>query len=116
MKIEYTISDSTPSVEWPVMAPVYLVKRIPNASPSVPPLTQLVCVGCNLPPGSESDFDPGKAAVNTKGTATVRFYDGPHDKLTFFGPVEVLDAKMSIFEGPMTGGLGLGEVVYEWVK
>ena len=114
MKVEYTISDSVPDVEWPIMEPVYLVKRIPNASLSVPPLTQLVCVGCNPPPGGGSDFDPAKAASNTRGTATVQFFDGPHDQLTFFGPVEVIDAKMSIFEGPMTGGLGLGEVVYEW--
>jgi acetoacetate decarboxylase len=116
MKVEYTISDSAPDVAWPVMEPVYLVKRIPNASASVPPLTQLVCVGCNLPEGSESAFDPSLAATNTRGTATVRFFDGPHDQLTFFGPVEVLGAKMSIFEGPMTGGLGLGEVVHEWVE
>ncbi len=116
MKVEYTISDSLPEVEWPVMAPVYLVKRVPNASPSVPPLTQLVCVGCNRPPGSESAFDPSAAAINTRGTATVQFFDGPHDPLTFFGPIEVLDAKMNIFEGPMTGGLGLGEVVHEWVE
>jgi len=116
MKVEYTISDSAPDAQWPVMEPVYLVKRIPNAAPSVPPLTQLVCVGCNLPPGAGSAFDPGRAAVNTKGTATVQFFDGPHDQLTFFGPVEVLEARMNIFEGPMTGGLGLGEVVYEWVE
>jgi len=116
MKVEYTISDSAPEEQWPAMEPVYLVKRIPNASPSVPPLTQLVCVGCNLPEGSESAFDPSRAATNTRGTATVQFFDGPHDQLTFFGPVEVLEAKMSIFEGPMTGGLGLGEVVYEWVE
>jgi len=116
MKVEYTISDATPEVEWPVMEPVYLVKRIPNASASVPPLTQLVCVGCNRPPDSASAFDPAAATTNTKGTATVQFFDGPHDQLTFFGPIEVLDAKMSIFEGPMTGGLGLGEVVHEWIE
>jgi hypothetical protein len=52
--------------------------------------------------------------TNTKGSATVQFFDGPHDPLTFFGPVKVLDAKMSITKGPMTGGLGLGEVVYQW--
>jgi acetoacetate decarboxylase len=114
MKVEYTISDSTPDVEWPEMRPTYLVKRIPNASPSVPPLTQLVCVGCNAP---QEDFpEPAETAVakNTKGIATVQFFDGPHDLLTFFGPIEVLDAKMRIIEGSMTGGLGLGEVVYEW--
>jgi acetoacetate decarboxylase len=116
MKVEYTISDSTPDVAWPDMEPVYLVKRIPNASPSVPPLTPIVCVGCNRPPDSEPAFDPSVAAINTKGTATVQFFDGPHDQLTFFGPVEVLDARMNIFEGSMTGGLGLGEVVDEWVE
>jgi acetoacetate decarboxylase len=116
MKVEYTISDSTSEVQWPVMEPVYLVKRVPNASPSVPPLTQLVCVGCNRPPDTASAFDPSGAAINTRGTATVQFFDGPHDQLTFFGPIEVLDAKMSIFEGPMTGGLGLGEVVHEWIE
>jgi hypothetical protein len=46
------------------------------------------------------------AAASTQGTATVQFFDGPHDPLTFFGPDEVLGAKMHIFEGPMTGGLG----------
>jgi len=114
MKIEYTISNSTPEVEWPALGPTYLVKRIPNASPSVPPLTQLVCVGCDLPRGGDSSpFQPA-GTKNTKGFATVKFFDGPHDPLTFFGPIKVLDAKMSIAEGPMTGGLGLGEVVYQW--
>lgn len=114
MKVEYTISDSTPDVEWPAMMPVYLVKRIPNASPSVPPLTQLVCVGCSTP--EDEAFQPAEPAVatNTKGFATVQFFDGPHDPLTFFGPAKVLDAKMSIIEGSMTGGLGLGVVVYQW--
>ena len=114
MKVEYTISDSLPNLEWPAMRPVYLVKRIPNASLSVPPLTQLVCVGCNLPPGSDSDPFVTAATMETRGTATVQFFDGPYDPLTFFGPAKVLDAKMSITKGPMTGGLGLGEVVYEW--
>ena len=114
MKVEYTISDTTPAVEWPAMMPVYLVKRIPNASPSVPPLTQLVCVGCSNP--GEGLPGPAETATvtNTKGFATVQFFDGPHDPLTFFGPVEVLDAKMSITEGAMSRGLGLGEVVYQW--
>jgi hypothetical protein len=91
-----------------------LVKRIPNASPSVPPLTQLVCVGCSLPPGGAPGSAKTAATINTKGTAKVQFFDGPHDPLTFFGPVKVLDSKMSITKGPMTGGLGLGEVVYQW--
>jgi len=34
--------------------------------------------------------------------------------LTFFGPIKVLDAKMSVIEASTTGGLGLGEVVYQW--
>ncbi len=58
-----------------------------------------------MPPGSKG----------TKGTATVQFFDGPHDPLTFFGPIKVLDAKMSTTEaGAADAGLGLGEVVYEW--
>ena len=114
MKVEYTISNSTPAVKWPDMVPTYLVKRIPNASPTVPPLTQLVCVGCNLPPGRCSSSAPPAVTTDTKGIATVQFFDGPHDPLTFFGPVKVLDAKMSITKGSMTGGLGLGEVVYQW--
>jgi acetoacetate decarboxylase len=114
MKVEYTISKSVPKVEWPPMEPVYLVKRIPNASPSVPPLTQLVCVGCGLPKNSGLTPSPTAVTTNTTGTAQVQFFDGPHDPLTFFGPVKVLDAKMSITKGSMTGGLGLGEVVFEW--
>ncbi len=114
MKVEYTISNSTPTIQWPVMMPVYLVKRIPNASPSVPPLTQLVCVGCTPPAGGVPGPSATAVTTNTKGFATVQFFDGPHDPLTFFGPIKVLAAKMSITEGPMTGGLGLGEVVYQW--
>jgi acetoacetate decarboxylase len=114
MKVEYTISKSTPAVEWPAMMPTYLVKRIPNASLKVPPLTQLVCIGCDLPKGSDPFSAMASKATNTKGIATVQFFDGPHDPLTFFGPVKVLDAKMSIIKGSMTGGLGLGEVVYQW--
>jgi len=113
MKVEYKISDSTPSVKWPDMGPTYLVKRIPNASLSVPPLTQLVCVGCDLPSGASGPVMP-QGTKGTKGVATVQFFDGPHDPLTFFGPIKVLDAKMSIIEASTTGGLGLGEVVYQW--
>jgi acetoacetate decarboxylase len=114
MKIEYTVSDSAPAVEWPAMRPVYLVKRIPNASLSVPPLTQLVCVGCNTPTGGAPAPDATAVTTDTKGFATVQFFDGPHDPLKFFGPIKVLDAEMHITKGPMTGGLGLGEVVYQW--
>jgi len=113
MKVEYKISDSASSAKWPDMGPTYLVKRIPNASLSVPPLTQLVCVGCNLPSGASSPVMP-PATKGTKGIATVQFFDGPHDPLTFFGPIKVLDAKMDIIEASPTGGLGLGEVVYQW--
>ncbi len=114
MKIEYTISDSTPVVEWPVMLPVYLVKRNPNASPDIPPLTQLVRIGGEVPPASPPPLAPGTVKTDTKGTASVEFFDGPHDPLTFFGPVKVLDASMSITKGSMLGGLGLGEVVHQW--
>jgi acetoacetate decarboxylase len=114
MKVEYTISSSTPAAEWPVMMPTYLVKRIPNASPTVPPLTQLVRIGGAIPTGGSPPLAPNAVKTDTKGTATVQFFDGPHDPLTFFGPVKVLEAKMSIVKGPMLGGLGLGEVVYQW--
>ncbi len=114
MKIEYKISNSTPTVKWPEMGPVYLVRRIPNASPSTSPLSQIVCVGCNLPKASGPLVAPA-GVKDTKGTATVQFFDGPHDPLTFFGPIKVLDAKMSIKEGAMPGGgLGLGEVLAQW--
>jgi acetoacetate decarboxylase len=113
MKVEYTISSSTPGVEWPVMLPTYLVKRIPNASPGVPPLTQLVRVGPEVPSLTRV-LAPGAVKTDTTGTATVQFFDGPHDPLTFFGPVKVIDAKMSITKGAMVGGLGLGEVVHQW--
>jgi len=117
MKIEYTISDSTPSAKWPDMGPTLLVRRIPNASPSTPSFNQIVCVGCNVPraaAGGPLVAPTGSKAKETKGTATVQFFDGPHDPLAFLGPVKVLDAKMSIMEGPMPGGLGLGEVLHQW--
>lgn len=115
MKVEYTISEFLPPVEWPVMFPVYLVKRVPNASLSVPPLTQLVRIGGEFTPGTPLPTTPGTVRTETKGTATVQFFNGPHDQLaSFFGPVEVLAAKMSITKGSMAGGLGLGEVVHQW--
>jgi acetoacetate decarboxylase len=114
MKIKYTISSSTPDVEWPVMFPTYVVKRIPNASPTVPPLTQLICLNWPFPPHSDTDPAPTVVTTDTKGTATVQFFDGPHDPLTFFGPVKVLDAQMSITKGPMIDPIDLGEVVYQW--
>jgi acetoacetate decarboxylase len=121
MEIEYTISESTPEVEWPDMGPTLLVRRIPNASPTTPAFFQMVCVGCNMPengaplePATSGPLATSPGSNDTKGTATVRFFDGPHDPLTFFGPTEVLDAKMSITEGDMPGGLGLGEVLSQW--
>ena len=114
MKVEYIISASVPDVEWPVMFPVYLVKRVPNASAAVPPLTQLVRIGGEFTPGTPPPLTPGSTRTSTAGTATVQFFDGPHDPLSFFGPVKVLGARMNITKGSMTGGLGLGEVVYQW--
>lgn len=114
MKIEYTISDSTPEVQWPDMGPIYLVRRIPPASLTTPSINQIVCVGCNMPQQDSNPLEAMTGNNDTKGIATVEFFDGPHDPLTFFGPIEVLDAKMSIMEGDMPGGLGLGEMLYQW--
>lgn len=118
MKIEYTISKGASAVKWPDMGPVYLVRRIPNASPSTPSINQMVCVGCNTgQPDAAQESAPLVApsgAKDSRGTATVQFFDGPHDPLTFFGPVRVLDAKMSVMEGEMPFGLGLGEVLSQW--
>jgi acetoacetate decarboxylase len=116
MKIEYRVSKSTPEVKWPEMGPTYLVRRTANASPSTPAIGELICLGCNAPKAKVS----GPLVVpagpkDTKGTAAVQFFDGPHDPLTFFGPIKVLDAKMSVREGTMPGpGLGLGEVLSKW--
>jgi acetoacetate decarboxylase len=113
MKVEYKVSASSPEVKWPEMGPTYLVRRIPNASPSTPSFFQMVCVGCNVPASSAPLVAP-TGAKDTKGTATIQFFDGPHDPLTFLGPIKVLDAKMSIIEGRMPFGLGPGEVLSEW--
>ncbi len=115
MKIEYKASASTPRVEWPNMGPSLLVRRIPNASATTKAFYQMVCVGCGTPEAPEgAPLVAPTGAKDTKGTATVQFFDGPHDPLTFLGPVKVLDAKMSILEGRMPFGLGLGEVLDEW--
>jgi len=114
MKVKYKISGAAAAVDWPVMMPVYLVKRIPNASPAVPPLTQLVCVGGNAPLGTARPLAPGAKKTDMEGTATVQFFDGPHDPLMFFGPVKVLGAKMTIVKGSTIGGLDLGDVVEQW--
>jgi acetoacetate decarboxylase len=118
MKIEYRISKSTPVVKWPDMGPVYLVRRTPNASPSTPAIGELVCLGCNAPKARVSTpLVVPAGPKDTKGTATVQFFDGPHDPLTFFGPIKVLDAKMTIMDGTMPGGgLGLGEVMDKWAE
>jgi acetoacetate decarboxylase len=114
MKVEYNISEATPEVKWPDMGPTYLVRRIPNASPSTPSLNQIVCVGCSQPQAGGGPLVAPTGTKDTKGFATVQFFDGPHDPLTFLGPLKVLDAKMSIIEGQMPFGLGLGEVLSEW--
>jgi len=113
MKVEYTISDDTPEVEWPTMGPTLLVRRIPPASISTPGFNQIVCVGCDMPEEG-APLVAQSGAQETKGFATVQFFDGPHDPLTFLGPIEVLDAKMSIRMGDMPGGLGLGKVLNQW--
>jgi acetoacetate decarboxylase len=113
MKIEYKISNATPAVKWPNMGPTLLVRRIPPASLSTPSINQMVCVGCNMPEAS-GPLEAPAGAKDTKGSATIQFFDGPHDPLTFFGPIKVLDAKMSVLEGSMPFGLGLGEVLSQW--
>lgn len=117
MRIEYKASKSTPEVKWPEMGPTLLVRRIPNASASTPSINQLVCVGCNMPgaAGATGPLAMPMGPKDTKGTATIQFFDGPHDPLTFFGPVKVLDAKATVMDGDLGGpGLGLGEVLSEW--
>jgi acetoacetate decarboxylase len=113
MKIEYKISKTASAVKWPNMGPVFLVRRIPNASPTTPSFNQMVCVGCNTPQASGPLVAPA-GAKDSIGTATVQFFDGPHDPLKFLGPIKALDAKMSVLEGAMPFGLGLGEVLSSW--
>lgn len=107
MRIEFTPSASPSGITWPSTKPSYFVKRTPNADPTVEPLIQVVCVGCGAP----SPRCAGYSATTTvvPGTAKVEFFDGPHDPLTFLGPVEVLDAQMSFSQG--AGCLDLGTVV-----
>jgi acetoacetate decarboxylase len=115
MKIEYKVGKPAAEVKWPEMGPTLLVRRIPNASPTTPILNQMVCVGCNAPKASTGPLAIPAGPKDTKGTATVQFFDGPHDPLTFFGPIKVLDAKMTVIDGDMGGGgLGLGEVLSQW--
>jgi acetoacetate decarboxylase len=115
MKIDYKIDNSAPEVKWPDMGPTLLVRRIPNASATTPSLGQMICVGCNMAQsGSAAPLVAPKGPKDSKGTATVQFFDGPHDPLTFLGPIKVLDAKMTVLEGSMPFGLGLGDVLSEW--
>jgi acetoacetate decarboxylase len=116
MKIEYKVDKSTPTVKWPEMGPIFLVRRTPNASLSTPAIGELICLGCNAPKAKAGTPLEVPARPNdTKGTATVQFFDGPHDPLTFLGPIKVLDAKATVMEGSMGGGgLGLGEVMDKW--
>jgi hypothetical protein len=114
MKIEYKVSDSTPEVKWPNMGPTLLVRRIGPGSPTTKGFYQMTCLGCDRPEMSSDPLDAGSGPGSTRGTATVQFFDGPHDPLTFLGPTKVLDAKMSEMKGMMPVGLGLGEVLDEW--
>ncbi len=116
MKIEYKISKSAPAVKWPDMGPILLVRRTPNASLSTPAIGELICLGCNAPKAkADTPLELPAGPKDSKGSATVQFFDGPHDPLTFLGPTKVLDAKMSVMDGDMGGpGLGLGEVLARW--
>lgn len=115
MKIEYKIDDSAPEVKWPDMGPTLLERRIGPGSPTTKGFYQMICLGCDRPETSPGPLEAAPGAPgSTRGTATVQFFDGPHDPLTFLGPTKVLDAKMSVMEGMMPVGLGLGEVLDEW--
>jgi acetoacetate decarboxylase len=115
MKIEYKIDDSAPEVKWPDMGPTLLERRIGPGSPTTKGFYQMICLGCDRPETSAGPLEAAPGAPGaTRGTATVQFFDGPHDPLTFLGPTKVLAAKMSVMEGMMPVGLGLGEVLDEW--
>ncbi len=114
MKIVYKVSDSSPEIKWPDMGPTLLVRRIGPGSLTTKSFNQMICLGCDRPEMSAGPLDAGSGPGATRGTATVQFFDGPHDPLTFLGPAKVLDAKMSMMEGMMPVGLGLGEVLEEW--
>ena len=121
MVVEYQITDKPSTVEWPDMGPTLLLRRIPPAAINRNVLNTMICVGCSrledagIPLiGSGPGSKPQRNTTNTTGTATVRFMDGPNDPLSFLGPIKVLDAKMSIMEGIMPGGLSLGEILDEW--
>ncbi|MDR0842608.1 MAG: acetoacetate decarboxylase family protein, partial [Acidobacteriota bacterium] len=120
VKVDYKITDKPSNVKWPEMGPTYLVRRIPPAAKTMKTLNQMICVGCSRPEDSGIPLAaPGGSAgagnvKNTNGIATVQFFDGPNDPLTFLGPIKVLDAKMTVMEGSMPGGLGLGEFIKQW--
>jgi acetoacetate decarboxylase len=116
MKIEYTVSKNLPEVKWPEMGPVLLLRRIPPASLSTPSINQMICLGCDTPQASVGPLEAKPGKDDTRGTATIQFFDGPHDPLTFLGPIKVLDAKMTSLKGEMPFGLGLEgtKVVEQW--
>ncbi len=116
MKIEYEAAGSAPAVKWPEMGPIFLVRRTANTSLSTPAIGELICLGCNAPRAKAgTPLEVPAGPKDTRGTATVQFFDGPHDPLTFFGPTRVLDAKATVMEGTLPGGgLGLGEVLDKW--
>ena len=121
MKVEYTVTNAPSTVQWPEMGPTLLVRRIPPASRTMKSLNQLICVGCSRPEdsgiplvGAGPASKPQRNTTSTTGVATVQFFDGPNDPLTFLGPVKVLDAKMSAMEGSMPGGLSVGDLLDQW--
>ena len=135
IKINYTYTDTPDNVQWPEGGPTLLVRRIPPASRTMKVLNQLVCVGCGrlddagipligssseskpaVKPSGKPEGKPQSQRLETAGIATVQFFDGPWDPLTMFGPVKVLDARMSISPGGGSGGggLGVGEVLDQW--
>ena len=127
IKVIYKVTNTPSNVEWPGGGPTLLVRRIPPASKTMKVLNQLVCVGCSRPeeagipligsgpaPKPANELRTQGQRTETTGTATVQFFDGPWDPLTMFGPVKVLDAKMSFTPGRMQGGLGVGDVLDQW--
>ena len=122
IKVEYKVTNAPSTVKWPDGGPTLLVRRIPPASMTMKVLNQLVCVGCGRPEDAgipligsgPAPAKPQNNATSTTGTATLQFYDGPWDPLTMFGPVKVLDAKMTFTPGRMPGGLGVGDVLDQW--
>jgi hypothetical protein len=126
IKVEYKVTNQPSNVQWPESGPTLLVRRIPPASRTMKVLNQLVCVGCSRPEEAGIPLigsgptpkpaanKPQNNATSTTGTATVQFFDGPWDPLTIFGPVKVLDARMTFTPGRMQGGLGVGDVLDQW--